>query len=176
MCVGVGVSVTVGVGVAVDVEVGVSVSVGVGVAVDVGVGVSVSVGVGVVVSVGVGVCVGGKLYSTWSNGALAESPSYEKAVRCPLPVMRITSELPLAQPGRLTISCMMKTIFGVRCLRLASPIVDQAAGLHPAAAVVLSLEEIFPCELLKADGLSLAWPWMVREVVSDCTSSVVYWI
>ncbi len=43
-------------------------------------------------------------YSTCSNGAPAESPSNDSAVRAPVPETMIASELPLTQPRRFTIS------------------------------------------------------------------------
>ena len=73
----------------------------------------VAVGVGVRVAVGVGVFVGSVLYSMCSRGAPAGPPSYEKAVRCPVPVTMMTREFPLVQPGRLTISWMIGARFGV---------------------------------------------------------------
>ncbi len=42
----------------------------------------------------------GKLYSRCSKGAPLGSPSYDSAVRCPLPVITIPSALPFCQPGR----------------------------------------------------------------------------
>ena len=96
---------------------GVLTGVCVAVLVDVGEGVLVAVGagVGVLVAVGVGPGVGVPvLYSTCSSGAPAGSPLYDSAVRLPLPVMIMASELPLDQPGRLTISWMMAAISGVR--------------------------------------------------------------
>lgn len=44
------------------------------------------------------------LYSTCNKGAAAASPLNDSAVRSPLPVISTTSELPLDQPGRSTIS------------------------------------------------------------------------
>ena len=41
---------------------------------------------------------------TWSRGAPPGSPLYDSATRSPLPVIMMTRELPLDQPGRLTIS------------------------------------------------------------------------
>ena len=93
-------------GVLVAVTSGVLVAVGNGVLVAVGNGVLVAVGSGVFVAVAVGVGVDGscKEYSTCNRGAPVESPSKDSATRLPVPVIMITSELPLDQPTRLVIS------------------------------------------------------------------------
>ena len=71
-------------------------------------------------------------------------------------MIRITRELPLAQPGRLTISWMMAAIFGVRWLRPASLTTPQYTGLHPTEAVVFGLVEMLLVVELKVTGLGLA--------------------
>jgi hypothetical protein len=90
------------------VEVDVDVGDGVTVAVRVGVEVEVFVGEGVKVGVRLAVDVGvfwvGIIYSTYSNGAAAARPSYDSAVRVPVPPIMITMELPAFQPVRLMIS------------------------------------------------------------------------
>ena len=57
---------------------------------------------------------GVSLYSTCSSGAAAETPSYASAVRSPIPLMMITTELPLVHPDRSTISWMTGAISDVR--------------------------------------------------------------
>ena len=65
-------------------------------------------------------------------------------------------ELPLAQPGRLTISWMTAAIFGVRWLRPASLTVPQYTGLHPIEAPVFVLDEMLPLVEVKVAGLARA--------------------
>ena len=92
-------------------------------------------------------------------------------------MMRMTRELPLAQPGSRTISWMMAAIFGVRWLRPASLTIPQYTGLHPTEAVVFVLDEMLPLVELKVAGLALAWPWMASVVVSvQVVSSVENWM
>lgn len=87
-----------------DVEVGDGVKVAVRVGVEVEVFVGEGVKVGVWLAVEVGVFWAGGIYSTYSNGAAGEEPSYATAVRWPVPPIITTMELPAVQPGRLTIS------------------------------------------------------------------------
>ena len=56
------------------------------------------IGIGVAVSAGEFAEVAGRLYSICSTGAPAWSTSYASATRLPVPVMIITSELPVTQP------------------------------------------------------------------------------
>lgn len=56
----------------------------------------------------------------------------------------ITSELPLAHPPRLTISCMTEAMLGVCWSGPASPVVVRGGGDHDAAAPVLGRDDVFP--------------------------------
>ena len=96
------VGVVVQLAVTVGVALGPGVKEGVGVAVRVEVGVCVEVGVSVLVRVSVGVVL--VAYTITSFGAAAISPLYASAVRLPVPLTMITTELPDTQADRLTIS------------------------------------------------------------------------
>ena len=75
-------------------------------------------------------------YSTYSNGAPCGSPSQDSATRSPVPVIMITSELPLDHPGRSTISLMIEARFGVRWLGPAVPVDVHGTGDQDTKAVV----------------------------------------
>jgi hypothetical protein len=175
----VGVMVGVFVIVAVAVCVGVAVSVGIGVLVAaevmVGVLVAVEVAVGVLVRVAVAVGVPDTvLYSMCSRGAAAGMRSYALAVRCPVPVTKTARELPLAQPWRFTISCMIGARSGVCWLRPVSPTVVHGGGDQDTVADVLgrAAGERLELVLRNVVALSAACPVRVREVASVLTSSV----
>jgi len=175
----VAVAVLVGVFKAVLVEVGVGWLVAVGVATFVGVAVAVLVrvavavlgGAGVLVGVFVGVFSGVELYSICSKGAAAGNPLCASATRSPVPVMMITSEFPLDQPGRFTISCTTEPILGVRCPIPAAPTIVHPTGVQGTAAVVLVLDDMFPLTETNGEALSLSSPAIVSEVATELTSS-----
>ncbi len=114
-------------------------------------------------------------YSTCSKGAPAASPLYDSATRLPVPVMINASELPSAQPGRLTISWMTEVRSGVCWSGPASPLVVQAGGDQDTAAVVLARLEMLPSTLSKVSGLGAACPSMVRLVAPESVSSTWNW-
>ncbi len=119
---------------------------------------------------------GGAPSSMWRSGALPGSPSYARAVRCPVPVMMIASAFPLAQPGRFTISWITLERFGVRWFGPASPTSVHGTGDQFTAAVVRGREETLRLELVKVPGLSAACPFRTRFVASLCVSSASNWI
>jgi hypothetical protein len=92
-------------------------------------------------------------------------------VRRPVPVTIITSELPLVQPGRSTISLMTGARSGVRWLGPISFTTLQGGGDQPTLADVLGLWEMLRAALVKVGALSLACPAMVRETAPVVTSS-----
>ena len=69
-------------------------------------------------------------------------------MRTPVPVMMMTSELPLAQPGRLAISWMTEVRSGVRWSGSAWPFAVHAAGAQLMAAAVRGREEMSNLALL----------------------------
>ena len=169
--VGVFIDVLVEVGVVGLVAVGVALFVGVVVAVLVGVVVAVFGGVDVLVGVFVAVFSGVETYSICSKGAAAGNPLYASATRSPVPVMMTTSEFPLDQPGRFTISCTTEPILGVRCPEPASPTIVHPTGDQGTAAVVLVLDDMFPLTETNGEALSLSSPTIVSEVATELTSS-----
>ena len=98
--------------------------------------------------------------------------SKESAVRWPVPLMRNTSELPLTQPGRETISCTSPARFGVRCVALDSPAVH-AAGDHGTLNAVSGRAPRLFTAVVKGAALSLASTKMFSTVTSLCDSSAV---
>lgn len=110
--------------------------------------------------------------STWSSGALGGSPSNDSAVRSPLPVMTITSELPLIQPERFTISWMTEDISGVLWSGPAASLVGQAGGDQATDAEVMGRDETFPLVPTNVAAVSTSSPWMVNDVASLVVSSV----
>jgi hypothetical protein len=83
-------------------------------------------------------------HSTWSKGAPLVSPSCDSAIRessllVVSPVMMTTSELPLDQPPRPTISSMTAARFGVRWAAPAAPFEVHGGGVHETEALVLFL-------------------------------------
>ena len=111
------------------------------------------------------------MYSTCSKGAPDSSPSYASAVRSPLPVIIIASELPLDHPERSMISCMIEDISGVCWSGPASPTVVHGTGAHSTADNVLDLSDMLPLEEVKVGALSMSSPSIVREVTSELISS-----
>ncbi len=95
-------------------------------------------------------------YSTCSKGAPVGKPLYASATRLPVPVMMITSALPLTQPAPFTTSWMIGARFGVRWSTPAAPMVIHDTGDHSTAAVVLALDDMFHAVVAKAGALSLA--------------------
>jgi hypothetical protein len=51
--------------------------------------------------------------------------------------------------------------------------VVHATGDQPTEAVVLDLDETFMLDAIKVPAVSAAWPWIVREVASELTSSTL---
>src|SRR6266576_2679381 len=115
------------------------------------------------------------VYSTCRSGAPAGLLSQARAVRWPVPVTIIASALPLAQPGRMTISWTTAVRSGVRSFALASPITVQGTGDQLAEAVVRGRVETLPFALVKVAGLSAARPWIDRLVTSLCVSFDSNW-
>jgi hypothetical protein len=107
---------------------------------------------------------------------LAAPPSYDSAVRVPVPVTTTASALPLAQPGRETICCTTGDRSGVRCSAPRAPAVDQGAGAHVTFAAVRGREETFFDPVVNAAALSVASPPMVRFAFPVVTSSAWNWI
>ncbi len=105
-----------------------------------------------------GVWLPDSVYSTCSKGAAAAAPSQASATRSPVPVMMMASELPLAQPGRLTISCMTEAMSGVCWSGPASPFVVQGGGDQETVAAVAGREEIFPPDEVNVAALSTSSP------------------
>ena len=107
-----------------------------------------------------------------NRGAADALPSNAVAVRRPLPVTMIARELPLAQPGRFTISWTMAARFGVRWFGPTSFTTGHGGGVHPTVAAVLGRVEMLRLAAANAGAFSLACPPMVREVASLVTWSV----
>jgi len=93
----------------------------------------------------------------------------------PEPVMMTTSELPLDQPVRSTISWITGLISAVRWSGPASPITFHAGGLQGSNAVVLGREEMSLVAVVNVDVVSAACPSMTSDVTSDWTSCVWNW-
>ena len=83
--------------------------------------------------------------------------------------------MPDDHPGRLTSSWITAARDGVRWSAPACPIVDQAAGSHGTEAIVRVHPEMLPLLLRNVGALSIAWPWIKSEVVSDWASSTANW-
>ena len=66
--------------------------------------------------------------------------------------------VPLAQPGRSTISWTTTAILGVCWSSPACPTVVHGTGDHGTEAVVFVLDEIFPSSEVNVGALSMAWP------------------
>src|SRR2546422_11457428 len=87
----------------------------------------------------------------------------------------IASALPLAQPGRFTISWSTALRSAVRWFAPTSPRVH-ATGAQLAEAVVRDLVETSPLEPEKVAALSAACPRIVRLVASLCDSLAANWM
>src|SRR5262249_2083765 len=102
-------------------------------------------------------------------------PSYEYAVRWPVPLTMTASALPLAQPPRFTTSWITADRLGVRWFAPASP-EFHATGLHEAEADVLGREVTLRLAGRKGGALSDACARKVSAVASLCDSFAVNWM
>ena len=87
----------------------------------------------------------------------------------------MTSALPLAHPGRLTISWITALRSGVRWFAPTWPAVH-ATGAQLVAAVVRGRVEMPPLAEPKFSGLSAAWPRRTRLVATLCDSLALNWM
>ena len=78
-------------------------------------------------------------------------------------------ELPETQPGRLTIAETTDEISGDCCFALT--VVQAEILLQVICDVVFGLFDIFLFDVVKAEGLSAAWPDIVTEVAVVPVSS-----
>jgi hypothetical protein len=116
------------------------------------------------------------VYSTWRRGAAAGPTSHATAHRFPVPVTMIASALPLAHPGRPTISCSTAFSSGVCCPGPAAPTTDHDGGLHVAVAAVRGRDDTLPVAVVNAVALSAAVPASVSVGTPPSVSSTVNWI
>jgi hypothetical protein len=114
-------------------------------------------------------------YSTCSRAAPVALPSKASATRRPVPVMMTASALPLAHPGRLTISWTIAEMSADCCAGPAAPTVVHEGGLQATVAAVRARPETLPEALVKVGALSVACPARVRSVASVVASSTVNW-
>ena len=116
------------------------------------------------------------VYSMCRTGAFAAPPSNDSATRVPSPVTNRASALPLAQPGRSTISWSTAARLGVRWSAVAR---RHGRPRHrrsmPRSAVVLDREEMLLAVVVNAPALSAASPATVTLVVAVDTSSTWNW-